>query len=225
VRTRIGPFLIESTLGEGGMGVVYAARDERLGRLVALKTIRPAAGDAEARERLRREARAAASVNHPNVCGIYEVGEADGELYVAMEHLVGETLAERLGRGALPLPEAAAVARDVLAALEAMHARGIVHRDLKPGNVFLTPHGAKVLDFGLALPMEGPLAQPADRITLPGAVLGTPGYMAPEQFTGEDVGPTADRCSTSTTRSRTRRPRRSRAGPARWRWTAWWRAR
>jgi TolB-like protein len=174
------------------MGVVYAARDERLGRLVALKTIRPSSTDPDAKARLWREARAAASVNHPHVCGVYEIGEVEGEIYVAMEHLEGETLAERLRRGALPLREAATVALEVLAALEAMHALGIVHRDLKPANVFLTSRGAKVLDFGLALPAADPLALDADRLTLPGTLLGTPGYMAPEQFTGETAGPTAD---------------------------------
>ncbi len=192
MRAQLGPFHLERVLGEGGMGVVYAARDERLGRSVALKTLRPAQGDPDARARLWREARAAALVAHPNVCAVYEVGEADGELFVAMELLEGEPLEQRLGGGALPAGEATDVALGVLAALEAMHARGIVHRDLKPGNVFLTPRGAKVLDFGLALPVTGVLAAPADRLTQPGMLLGTPGYMAPEQFTGDDVGPAAD---------------------------------
>ena len=149
---RIGHYAITRKLGAGGMGIVYAARDERLERTVALKTMSSLADDETARQRFWREARAAASVNHPNVCQIYEIGEDGGELFIAMELLEGESLAERLraGRhervgGGADRPRHAG--RAVRAAR-----RGIVHRDLKPSNVFLTPHGVKLLDFGLARP-------------------------------------------------------------------------
>ncbi len=153
VPSRIGHYAIERKLGEGGMGVVYAARDERLERTVALKTMSSLAADETARQRFWREARAAASVNHPNVCQIYEIGEDDGELFIAMELLEGEALADAPASAApLTAAEALPIGLGVLAALAALHARGIVHRDLKPSNVFLTPHGVKLLDFGLARP-------------------------------------------------------------------------
>ncbi len=173
------------------MGVVYLAEDTSLGRRVALKTIRAEIADRTARERLRREARAAATVNHPNVCQIYEVGEVEGETFLAMELLLGEPLAARLARGAMPLREALETAIAILGALDALHAHGIVHRDLKPSNVFLTEHGVKLLDFGLALPVEAGGAG-GQRLTQTGFFVGTPGYMAPEQWTGEEVGPKAD---------------------------------
>src|SRR5207253_4770659 len=141
--TRIGHYAIAGTLGQGGMGIVYAARDERLGRPVALKTMTSLATDETARKRFWREARAAASVNHPNICQLYEIGEENGELFIAMELLEGEALAERLKRGSLNVSEALPVGLAVVAALAALHARGIIHRDLKPSNVFLTPHGVK----------------------------------------------------------------------------------
>jgi len=174
-------------LGRGGMGLVYVARDERLGREVALKTVH-GIGDDVRRDRLWREARAAASLSHPNVCQTYDLVEEGGELFVAMELLTGEPLDERLERGALPLEEALAIADGILAALAALHERGIVHRDLKPSNVFLTPHGVKVLDFGLALPLDsGEL-----RLTRPGTLLGTPRYMSPEQWRSAPVTPASD---------------------------------
>src|SRR5438034_8469392 len=123
-----------STLGEGGMVVVHAARDERLERTVALKTMLSLAGDETARRRFWREARAAANVNHPNICQIYEIGEHDGELFIAMELLEGEPLAERLRHGPLSVADAVPISLAMLAALSALHARGIVHRDLKPAN-------------------------------------------------------------------------------------------
>src|SRR5690606_23313519 len=135
-----------------------------------------------------REARAAAALSHPNVCQVYDVVEHDGELFVAMELLDGEALERRLERGPLLLAEAVALGEGILAALDALHARGVVHRDLKPSNVFCCPHGVKVLDFGLALPLGGGgLA-----LTLPGTLVGTPRYMAPEQWRAEPVGPAAD---------------------------------
>ena len=166
------------------MGVVYAARDERLQRAVALKTMTSARGDDTARRRFWREARAAARVNHPHVCQIYEIGEDDGELFIAMELLQGEVLAERLRRGALSVPEAVTVALEMLAALSALHAQGVIHRDLKPSNVFLTAHGVKLLDFGLARPETPEFDGEREDLTRAGVVMGTPRYMAPEQVTG-----------------------------------------
>ena len=189
---RIGHYAIERKLGEGGMGIVYAARDERLERTVALKTMAALANDQTARQRFWREARAAASVNHPNVCQIYEIGEEDGELFIAMELLEGEVLAERLRRGPLSASEAMPLALGMLAALSALHARGIIHRDLKPSNVFLTPHGVKLLDFGLALSSVGTPLDATIGQTRTGMVLGTPRYMAPEQVTGETVDARSD---------------------------------
>jgi TolB-like protein len=173
------------------MGVVYLAEDTALGRRVALKRIRAEVADRTARERLRREARAAAAVSHPNVCQVYEVGEEGDETFLAMELLLGDPLASRLAKGPMPFAEALATAIAILGALDALHAKGIVHRDLKPSNVFLTPHGVKLLDFGLALPMEGGRAG-GQRLTQTGFFVGTPGYMAPEQWTGEEVGPGTD---------------------------------
>ena len=187
----IGRFTVIGTLGEGGMGVVYAARDEGLGRRVAVKTVKAAVADETARERLLREARVAAGVNHPNVCQVYEVGEHDGALFVAMELLEGESLSARLARGPLPLPEAGAVALGCLAGLEALHREGIVHRDLKPSNVFLTPHGPKILDLGLALPLSE-VTKGDVRLTKSGVMVGTPGFMPPEQWGSDEVRPTAD---------------------------------
>lgn len=178
----IGHYRIERKLGEGGMGVVYAARDERLHRDVAIKTLRGAAALGD-RDRVWREARAAAAVNHPNVCHVYEVAEHGDTIYIVMELLAGEALAARIARGPLPTAEALTIGLGVLSALEALHARGIVHRDLKPANVFLTPHGVKLLDFGLA---HGVSVEPFSdvRLTATGVVAGTPRYMAPEQLQG-----------------------------------------
>jgi eukaryotic-like serine/threonine-protein kinase len=177
------------------MGVVYAARDERLERTVALKTMSSLASDETARKRFWREARAAARVNHPNVCQLYEIGEEGGELFIAMELLEGEALAERLRRGALSVADAVPIGLGVLAALSALHAQGIVHRDLKPSNVFLTSHGVKLLDFGLARPADPELARSLDSVadlTRTGMLVGTPRYMAPEQVTGEAIDARTD---------------------------------
>jgi eukaryotic-like serine/threonine-protein kinase len=189
--SRVGHYAIERKLGEGGMGVVYAARDERLQRVVALKTMLALADDENARKRFWREARAAASVNHPNICQIFEIGEDGGELFIAMELLEGEALADRLRRGPLNATDAIAVGLEMLAALAALHARGLVHRDLKPSNVFLTSHGVKLLDFGLARPeVEGPLSDTG--LTRTGILIGTPRYMSPEQVAGEAVDARSD---------------------------------
>jgi len=195
VPARIGHYAIARKLGEGGMGVVYEARDERLERTVALKTMSSLARDETARKRFWREARAAASVNHPNVCQLYDVGEDRGELFIAMELLEGEALAERLRRGPLSVSETVPIGLGVLAALSALHARRVVHRDLKPSNVFLTPHGVKLLDFGLARPTDPEVARSlssAAELTRTGMLVGTPRYMAPEQVTGEEVDARTD---------------------------------
>src|SRR5262249_8563745 len=142
---RVGHYAIARKLGAGGMGVVYEARDERLQRTVALKMMRGLEHDDTARKRFWREARAAASVNHPNICQIYDVGEHGGSLFITMELLEGEPLTEHLTRGAMTVDQAVPIATDMLAALGAIHARGIVHRDLKPSNVFVTRHGVKLL--------------------------------------------------------------------------------
>jgi serine/threonine protein kinase/tetratricopeptide (TPR) repeat protein len=190
VPATIGRFRVLKTLGEGGMGVVYAAHDDRLDRPIAIKMMR--ASDAVARERLLREARAAAKLTHANICRLYEIGEADGELFIAMELLEGESLASRLSRGPMTVTEVAPIALSILDALSALHAAGLVHRDLKPSNVFLTPGGVKLLDFGLAREAVGLEAAGETRLTLPGVVVGTPQYMAPEQATGGDADARTD---------------------------------
>jgi eukaryotic-like serine/threonine-protein kinase len=189
--SRVGHYAIERKLGEGGMGIVYAARDERLERLVALKTMSSLSRDETARKRFWREARAAASVNHPNVCQIYEIGEDDGQLFIAMELLEGEVLAERLRRGALSIVEAVPVGLGILAALSALHGRGIIHRDLKPSNVFLTAHGVKLLDFGLARPQLDSI-DTVTEVTRAGVLVGTPRYMPPEHIVGDPVDARGD---------------------------------
>ena len=165
------------------MGVVYGALDERLERRVALKTMSGLANDEAARTRFWREARAAARVNHPNICQIYEIGQEGDELFIAMELLEGESLADHLRGGPMSASEVVPIGLDILAALSALHGCGIVHRDLKPSNVFLTRHGAKVLDFGLARPEVDPSVSTA--MTRTGVIVGTPRYMAPEQITGD----------------------------------------
>ena len=177
------------------MGIVYVAQDERLKRAVALKRMSSPGGDEEARKRFWREARAAASVNHPNVCQLYEIGEDDGELFIAMELLEGEALAARLTRGPMNVSEALPVGLGMLAALSALHARGVIHRDLKPSNVFLTPHGVKLLDFGLARTADSgdiPSFDSVTDLTRTGMVVGTPRYMSPEQITGQPMDGRSD---------------------------------
>ena len=146
----IGHYRIVCRIGEGGMGVVYQAWDERLQRAVAIKTIR-GGETAEVRERLWREARSLARVNHPNVCQLFDVGEDGETLFLVLELLEGRSLAHRLADGPLTTSETVQTARQVLVALGALHGLGIVHRDLKPSNVFLTPHGVKLLDCGRGL--------------------------------------------------------------------------
>jgi serine/threonine-protein kinase len=191
VPARIGHYRILRTLGRGGMGVVFAAHDERLDRIVAVKQM-ASLGDDTARKRFWREARIAASVNHPNICQIYDIGEDGGELFIAMELLEGTVLSERLRGGPLSLAEAMPIALEILSALTALHNRGIIHRDLKPSNVFLTAHGVKLLDFGLARPERDHSLSDATRLTGTGLMVGTPRYMAPEQIAGETTGPRTD---------------------------------
>src|SRR5262249_3419922 len=143
--------------------------------------------DETARRRFWREARAAASVNHPNICQIYEIGEDNGQLFIAMELLEGDGLADRLGRGALGLAAAHPMGLGVLAALTALQSRGIIHRDLKPSNVFLTTHGVKLLDLGLARPELEESLNTGTAVTRAGMLVGTPRYMAPEHIGGEAV--------------------------------------
>jgi serine/threonine protein kinase len=181
------------------MGIVYEANDERLERLVAIKTMRTAEASEGAQKKLWREARAAARINHPGVCQLYEIGEDErtGSLFLVMELLEGESLDQRLTKGRLPLSEAVHLTTAMLQALEALHAANIVHRDLKPSNVFLTPHGVKLLDFGLAQASESclPLGAATDATlsaTFGYALVGTPCYMAPEQVNRGQVGPPTD---------------------------------
>jgi serine/threonine protein kinase/tetratricopeptide (TPR) repeat protein len=185
----VGPYRIVRQIGRGGMGIVFEAVDERLQRSVALKTIQPAS-DPQMRDRFLREARAAAAVSHPHICPLHEIGEHEGSPFIVMELLEGESLAARLERGAIPPPEAIGLSLAILSALGALHARGIIHRDLKPSNVFLSVHGVKLLDFGLARPVS--LDADATSLTLPGVLLGTPRYMSPEQARGSDVDFRAD---------------------------------
>ncbi len=181
--THIGRYRVTRLIGQGGMGVVYAAHDDRLDRPVAIKVVRPeAVSDERARERFRREARAAARVSHPHICPLYEFDEADGHPFLVMELLEGEPLSVRLARGAMPLDEALTLAQTMLDALAALHRRGIMHRDLKPANVFLTPHGLKLLDFGVAQPITGEDDTRERELTGPNMLIGTPQYMAPEQL-------------------------------------------
>ncbi|HJQ19347.1 MAG TPA: protein kinase [Gemmatimonadaceae bacterium] len=191
----VGRYTLTRRLGEGGMGVVYAGRDERLGREVAVKMI-AGLSDERAIKRFWREARAAASVTHPHICQIYEVDESADGIYLAMELLEGETLDGRLARGPCAPDDAVRIALETLGALAALHDRGIVHRDVKPSNVFLTTHGVKLLDFGLARPSSQETPEPAGysetQITRPGMVVGTPRYMSPEQVSGEAVDRRAD---------------------------------
>ena len=180
-------YRIEQLLGEGGMGLVFAAVDQQLGRRVALKVIRDSLNDGPARDRFLREAQSAAGLSHRNACQLFEVAEHEGRPFLVLEFLDGEALSTRLTRGRMSKEEAAGVLFPVMDALIEFHAAGLIHRDLKPSNVFLTPHGAKLLDFGLARRTEHDDAMTAPALTAPGAVAGTLRYMAPEQLTGDPI--------------------------------------
>ena len=200
----IGAYAIVREIGRGGMGRVYLAQDTRLGRTVALKAMAPhLARDPAQRERLRREARSAASLTHPGICTVYALEEIDGDLYIATEFVDGHTLREEINSERRPSrDEILRTARDLASALASAHARGIVHRDLKPENVMRTHDGRlKILDFGLArIQEDGAPEGPPGRtrpagphyVTRPGTVIGTPAYMAPEHINGEPVDARAD---------------------------------
>jgi TolB-like protein len=193
---RIGPYRILSKVGEGGMGVVYKAQDQRLDRVVALKVIRDFDSDPERRRRFWQEARAAAQVSHPNACQLYDIAEEQSCLVLVMEFAEGESLDGRIRRGPLPVQEAAQIVLGILSAMAAFHKIGIIHRDLKPSNILLSTTGTKLLDFGIAKrsavnPANGPDATLTD-VTSPGIFLGTPRYASPEQFKGEPVDARSD---------------------------------
>ena len=190
-------------LGSGGMGVVYRARDTKLKRDVAIKVLSERfAGDRERMARFEREARVLASLNHPNIAAIYGLEESEGVFALVMELVEGQTLAQRIERGALELEEAIDIAAQVAAGLDAAHAKGIIHRDLKPANVMITDDGTvKVLDFGLAKALEGDAPESIDDSNSPtlsraatqaGVLLGTAGYMSPEQARGKPVDKRTD---------------------------------
>jgi formylglycine-generating enzyme required for sulfatase activity len=190
----VSHYRILEQIGAGGMGVVYLAEDERLQRKVALKFIAPeSAGESIARRRLLREAQAASALDHPNIATVYEVGDFQDQLFLAMAYYAGETLKQRIERGPLATAEAIRVTEQIGEGLAAAHASGVVHRDLKPANVFITTAGqVKILDFGLATVDASDTAQTTSAITQTGTTLGTLSYMSPEQARGERVEQRAD---------------------------------
>jgi Tol biopolymer transport system component len=204
IGTRLGPYEAVAPLGSGGMGDVYAARDTRLNRMVAIKVLRDhVAYDPGRRQRFEREARVISQLNHPHICAIYDVGQENGVDYLVVEYLEGQTLAERLVKGPLPLEQALTFATEMADALDAAHRKGIVHRDLKPANVMVTKAGTKLLDFGIAkapflkteavagLRLATSSPEPST-LTGEGALLGTVQYMAPEQLEGRDADARSD---------------------------------
>jgi eukaryotic-like serine/threonine-protein kinase len=197
--TQFGPYEVLELLGAGGMGEVYHARDPRLDRTVAIKILlAPRDASPTQLERFRREARSIGRISHPHICTLHDVGEQDGVPFLVMEYLDGETLSERLERGAIPIEQAIPFAIQIAEALSALHDRGVIHRDLKPSNVMLTAGGVKLLDFGLAKLRDGEYAEvvtePTKSLSLtdPGSIVGTLPYMAPEQIEGQPVDTRTD---------------------------------
>lgn len=209
--TKLGPYEIHSQLGAGGMGEVYRARDTRLDRTVAVKVLAAhLSSSPELKQRMEREARTISSLNHPHICHLYDIGSQNDTDFLVMEFLEGETLAEKLDNGAIPLQEVLRIGVAVAEALEVAHRQGIVHRDLKPGNIMLTKAGPKLMDFGLAkstaagpnaAASSAPLlsaartmteAGPISPLTSAGAILGTIQYMSPEQIEGKEADPRSD---------------------------------
>ena len=190
---KLGDYTVVREIGRGGMGRVYLASDGRLGRTVALKALAPElTREPRHRERLRREARAAAVLTHPGICTVYALEELGGELYIATEFVEGQTLRDEIAAGGRPSVDTiVAVARDLASAIASAHAKGITHRDLKPENVMRTAQGRiKVLDFGLARVEPGPGGIAASlTAAIPGGIVGTPAYMSPEQIEGRGRGP------------------------------------
>src|ERR1700694_814093 len=198
---RLGPYEILSSIGAGGMGEVYRARDTRLDRIVAIKVLPTHLADrSELRERFEREARTIASLNHPHICTLHDIGQQDGIDYLVMEYLEGETLAQRLLKGPLPVEQVLKYAIEISDALDKAHRKGVTHRDLKPGNIMVTKTGTKLLDFGLAKLRQDaapvtPLSELAtvnDPLTAQGTIVGTLQYMAPEQLEGKEVDARTD---------------------------------
>jgi eukaryotic-like serine/threonine-protein kinase len=200
IGTRLGPYEVAGRVGAGGMGEVYRALDPRLGREVAIKVLPPTfASDRERLQRFEQEARAAGSLNHPNILSVYDVGTSDGAPYLVTELLEGENLRDRLASGPMPPRQAILAIQQAAAGLAVAHAKGIIHRDLKPENLFILPDGRiKILDFGLAklTRKEGPIREETGpllpSLTVSGTILGTASYMAPEQVRDQPTDHRAD---------------------------------
>ena len=210
VGRKLGPYQIQVVVGAGGMGEVYKAKDNRLNRTVAIKVLpRLLSERTDLRQRFEREARAIATLNHPNICALYDIGRQDGIDFLVMEYLEGETLSKRLTKGPLPTEQLLRTAIEIATALDQAHRHGVIHRDLKPGNIMLTKAGAKLLDFGLAkrqapvlrtgatsvdaaLRAASGLVTESESLTEEGMILGTLEYMAPEQVEGKEMDARTD---------------------------------